>query len=89
MEAVTDVDVTGAEAFASLKEWLRDQDVTLSFSRVRPGARERLTTFGILESETVYSTNRAAVDTLAPAPTWRDGLHARLFGHESDATAAP
>ena len=54
MEAVSDVDVTAAESFASLKEWLRGEDVTLSFSRVRPGARERLTTFGILADETVY-----------------------------------
>lgn len=81
MEAVSDVDVTAAESFASLKEWLRGEGVTLSFSRVRPGARERLTTFGILQSETVFATNRAAIDALAPPVSWRDKLREKLFGH--------
>lgn len=64
MEAVTDVDVTGAEAFASLKPWLRDRRITLAFSRVRPDARPRLEAFALIEGETVYATNRAALDAL-------------------------
>ncbi|MGC5224615.1 SulP family inorganic anion transporter [Micromonospora sp. DT81.3] len=81
MEAVSDVDVTAAESFAALKGWLRGEGVVLSFSRVRPGARERLTVFGILEGETVYPTNRAATDALAPPMGWREKLRDRLFGH--------
>ena len=93
MEAVSDVDVTGAESFASLKGWLRGEDVTLSFSRVRPGARERLVAFGILESETVHPSNRAAIDALAPPVSWRDKLREKLFGHPAappeDVDASP
>lgn len=64
MEAVTDVDVTGAEAFASLKQWLASQSVSLAFSRVRPNTLHRLTTLGLLDSEQVYATNRAAITHL-------------------------
>jgi SulP family sulfate permease len=88
MEAVTDVDVTGAEAFASLKQWLADQDVTLAFSRVRAEARERLITFGMLEGEPVYPTNRAAVEALTPRAGWRDRLRERLFPNGAHDPAA-
>lgn len=65
MEAVTDVDVTGAEAFASLREWLAAQHVELAFSRMRPDARERLVRLAILEQEPVFATNRAAIAALS------------------------
>lgn len=64
MEAVNDVDVTGAESFDGLRDWLADLGVTLAFSRVRSGARPRLERFGILGDDTVYATNRAAVAAL-------------------------
>lgn len=64
MEAVTDVDVTGAEAFASFKRWLADHSVSLSFSRVRPTTLRRLTHLEVLTTETVYPTNRAAIAEL-------------------------
>jgi high affinity sulfate transporter 1 len=73
MEAVTDVDVTGAEAFASLKKWLLDERIALSFSRVRPDARKRLETFGLLAGEPTYATNRAAVEALASRASAEDG----------------
>lgn len=66
MEAVTDVDVTGAESFAALKDWLVARSVSLSFSRVRPNTLHRLTSLGLLTSEDVYSTNRSAITRLAP-----------------------
>jgi anti-anti-sigma regulatory factor len=81
MEAVTDVDVTGAEAFTALKQWLVEHDIALSFSRVRSEARERLVTFGLLEGETVYPTNRAAIEALVPPVGWREKLRERLFPH--------
>ena len=81
MEAVTDVDVTGAESFAALKEWLATQQIALSFSRVRSDARERLVTFGLLAGEPVYPTNRAAVEALVPPVGWPQRLRERFFPH--------
>lgn len=66
MEAVTDVDITGADSFASLKEWLAACSVSLAFSRVRPGTLHRITSLGLLTSEKVYGTNREAISRLAP-----------------------
>jgi len=65
MEAVSDIDVTGAEAFESLEQWLRDHDVTLSFSRVRPPTRARLEELGLVSGQAFFATNRAAVAALA------------------------
>ena len=64
MEAITDADVTAAEAFGSLQDWLATRHVTLSFSRLRPLAQERLEKLGILTRQHVYPTNRAAVESL-------------------------
>ena len=64
MEAVTDVDVTGAEAFESLRTWLDEQGVALAFSRVRPDARARLERLGLLRDEPTFDTNRAATAAL-------------------------
>lgn len=64
MEAVTDIDVTGAEAFASLEEWLDQQGVSLAFSRVRVPTTARLDELGLLSGQTVFSTNREAVAAL-------------------------
>ncbi|WP_243228484.1 SulP family inorganic anion transporter [Microbacterium sp. CIAB417] len=61
MEAVTDIDVTGAESFTALKEWLADERITLAFSRVRPSTRRRLARLELLDDEKVYATNRAAI----------------------------
>ncbi len=65
MEAVTDCDVTGAEAFDSLRQWLDARSVRLAFSRVRAAALPRLHRLGIIRrADTVYDTNRAAVVAL-------------------------
>ncbi len=64
MEAVTDADVTAAEAFEGLKGWLHEHEVSLSFSRLPPQARDRLEHLGILTREEVFPTNRAAVEAL-------------------------
>ena len=65
MEAVTDVDVTGAESFEALGTWLSERRIELGFSRVRPDALARLTQLGLLGDHAVYDTNRAAVAALA------------------------
>ncbi|MGK3951732.1 SulP family inorganic anion transporter [Microbacterium sp. I2] len=65
LEAVTDADVTGAESFASLRDWLETSQVSLGFSRLRADARSRLERLGIIrDGDAVYPTNRAAVAAL-------------------------
>ncbi len=65
MEAVTDVDVTGAESFESLAAWLTARDIELGFSRVRPDARARLEELDLLAGHRIYDTNRAAIAALS------------------------
>jgi hypothetical protein len=84
MEAVTDVDVTASESFAALREWLNGLSIVLSFSRVRSGARPRLEQFGIIRGETVYATNRAAIEALTPQVSWREKLWQRLSGQRTE-----
>ncbi|MFB7249450.1 SulP family inorganic anion transporter [Microbacterium sp. NPDC056234] len=69
MEAVTDIDVTGAESFTALKTWLADQRITLGFSRVRPKTQHRLERLELLTDEKLYATNRAAILDLAGSDT--------------------
>ncbi len=66
-EAVTDLDVTGAEAFEGLRRWLDEHGVTLSMSRIRPQVRRRFARFGLLEGVEVHPTNRAALAALSDA----------------------
>lgn len=61
MEAVTDIDVTGAESFTALRTWLVDQNITLGYSRVRPKTQQRLARLELLTDEKLYVTNRAAI----------------------------
>lgn len=65
MEAVTDVDVTGAESFEALLAWLERERIDLGFSRVRPDAKARLEHLGLLGERASYETNRAALAALA------------------------
>jgi MFS superfamily sulfate permease-like transporter len=65
MEAVTDIDVTGAESFEALVAWLSARGVALGFSRVRPDALARLAELGLLRDHPVFDTNRAAITALA------------------------
>ena len=65
MEAVTDVDVTGAESFEALQGWLSQHNVSLSFSRMRPEARQRLIQLGLLSTQQIFATNRAAIAALS------------------------
>jgi sulfate permease, SulP family len=65
LEAVTDVDVTGAENLESLIGWLHDRGVSIGYSRARPETLQRLEHLGLLEGATVHRTNRAAIEALA------------------------
>lgn len=66
MEAVTDVDVTGAESFETLDRWLAAQSISVAFSRLRPPIGERLRRLGILRDQQIFATNRAALAALTP-----------------------
>ena len=57
---------------------------------VQPGAlgrRARLERFGIIGDETVYATNRAAVESLTPHIGWREKLWQRLSAPRSEDAA--
>ena len=64
MEAVTDIDVTGAESLETLLSWLDAQQIELSFSRVRPEARRRLVELELLGGRRTFDTNRDAIASL-------------------------
>ncbi|MGX5695834.1 SulP family inorganic anion transporter [Agromyces soli] len=64
MEAVTDIDVTGAESFETLLGWLETRQIELSFSRVRPEARRRLVELELLGDRRTFDTNRDAIASL-------------------------
>lgn len=80
MESVTDADVTAAESFAVLREWLASRGVTVSFSRMRPALEPRLRRLGILRGEAVYDTNRAAAAALSRAAGRQDAGGAERKG---------
>jgi SulP family sulfate permease len=65
LEAVTDIDVTGAETFRGLTTWLTATGVSLSFSRSRPPIVRRLRALQLVSAETFYPTNREALVALA------------------------
>ena len=77
LEAVTDIDVTGAESFASARAWLAAQGVRLHYSRLRPDLEQKLEHFGLLEGVRVYGTNRAAIDDHGPTPPHPAGRRQR------------
>lgn len=69
LEAVTDLDVTGAESLEALLAWLERREIGVALSRVRPGIRKRLEELGVGERLDVHPTNRAAIAALAPTTT--------------------
>lgn len=64
LEAVSDIDVTGAEALTRAKRQLDERRVRLAYTRVRPELRARFAHFGLLEGASEYATNRDAVAEL-------------------------
>ncbi|MCS5736336.1 SulP family inorganic anion transporter [Herbiconiux daphne] len=64
LEAVTDIDVTGAESFHSTRDWLTTHGVALHYSRLRPDLRAKLAHYDLLDGVDVYATNRDAVAAL-------------------------
>ena len=64
-EAITDIDVTGAEALREVEKMLRDAGIAIAIARLRPGLRTRLASFALLSEVPVFETNRAALMTLS------------------------
>lgn len=64
MEAVTDIDVTGAEAWEGLQEFLGRRGADLSLTRVRPGIRDRIEHLGLATGIRYFETNREALAVL-------------------------
>jgi MFS superfamily sulfate permease-like transporter len=69
MEAVTDVDITGAETLAKDLQWLQGKGITFAYSRVRPKLLANLERMHLLQGHQVFDTNRAAVAALRPRTT--------------------
>jgi hypothetical protein len=64
MEAVTDIDVTGAENLASLTAWLDSQHIQLGYSRIRPETAARLDHLELLPMR------RPTAQTAMPSARW-------------------
>lgn len=64
MEAVTDIDVTAAEQIQTLRGWLIQHGVELSYCRFRPHMQDRFRAVGALRGERIFDTNRAAIEQL-------------------------
>ncbi|ARJ03880.1 sodium-independent anion transporter [Cnuibacter physcomitrellae] len=65
LEAVTDIDVTGAETFETLTRWLTDRHVSIAYSRPRQQIIDRMRTLGLISDEPIYRTNREALTALS------------------------
>lgn len=91
LEAVTDVDVTGAgaEAFNSLKVWWHDNGVALSLSRPRSELVQPMRDLGVLDDERLYATNRAALADLGAPPSVDGYEKARHPWDRSSETSSP
>ncbi|MBB5640745.1 SulP family inorganic anion transporter [Cryobacterium roopkundense] len=65
LEAVTDVDVSGAEGFGAALEWLRRRDMVVHVSRLRPDLRQIFVHYGLLTGVRGFASNRDAIAELA------------------------
>jgi len=82
LEAITDIDVTGAESFASTLAWLRAHAIEVQFSRLRPDLDLKLRHYGLLDGHTVFGTNRAAIDAFTSAEPSAISIDARATTEE-------
>lgn len=65
LEAVSDIDVTGAEALRDSIRKLAGEGIGFAYTRMRPGLRERFAGLGLIEGTREFATNREAVAALA------------------------
>ena len=63
-EGIGDVDVTGRASWERLLDELEISGLPIAITRVRPGLRNRLKSFGLAARMQEFATNRAAVSAL-------------------------
>lgn len=64
LESVTGIDVTAGDSLDSLRSWLRDHDIELGYSRASTRLIDRMRSWGLIDDEPIYPTNRAALDAV-------------------------
>lgn len=64
LEAVTDIDVTGADALRRIRARLSARGIGAAYSRVRPDLYAKLAHLGLLAGAEQFTTNRQAVAVL-------------------------
>lgn len=65
LEAVSDIDVTGADALRESISKLADESIGFAYTRMRPGLRDQFAGLELVEGTREFATNREAVATLA------------------------
>ena len=65
LEAVTDIDVTGADALRESIHKLAAEGIGFAYTRMRPGLRDQFEGQELLDGTLEFATNREAVATLA------------------------
>jgi high affinity sulfate transporter 1 len=71
LEAVTDIDVTGADSLEHAEDWLTGKGIAVHYSRLRPDLRAKLAGFDLLREYTVFDTNHEAVRMLGDGDSRR------------------
>lgn len=65
LEAVSDIDVTGADALRESIRKLADEGIGFAYTRMRPGLRQQFAGLELVEGTREFATNREAVAALA------------------------
>ena len=72
-EAITGVDTTAADVVIETLDWCRNQNITVSYSRLRHELQVELEEFSLTDNVSIYSSNAAAVAALASTKPTEDG----------------
>jgi len=70
-EAITDIDVTGAEALEQVIDWLGERSIDFAITRVSGRLEERLQTYGLLTRigrQRIYASNREVTKAFLEKP---------------------
>lgn len=70
-EAITDIDVTGAEALEQVIDWLEERSIDFAMTRVSGRLEERLQTYGLLtriSRQRIYASNREVTKAFLEKP---------------------
>ncbi|UCR88625.1 SulP family inorganic anion transporter [Mycetocola spongiae] len=73
LEAVTDIDITGADALRGARDRLTRRGISFAYSRMRPGLRARLDELDLLAGTREFPTNREALHSVLRLPDTAPG----------------